>query len=59
MEGYIQNGFFVSSECRKITRRHGRIQGISVMAYGIVVLAGAVKFYTMLVGAILMTVEVE
>lgn len=59
MDGYIQYGFFIASEYRKITKGPEGIQGISILAYSTVALARVVKFYTTLVGAISMTVEVK
>lgn len=59
MEGYIQYGFFISSEYRKITKGPEGIRGISILAHSIVAPAGVVKFHTLLAGAISMTVEVE
>lgn len=59
MEGYIPYAFFISSEYRKITKGPERIRGISILAHSIVAPAGVIKFHTMLIGAILMTVEVK
>lgn len=55
----MQYIFFIPSECRKTTRKPDRVPNLSLLAYSVMVLSGAVKLHTEQIGAILTIEEVE